>query len=213
VGGVKKLLEKFCVFEHQIKTFVPHHRRSGYIPDELQFPNPCMEALEKGELASANIFASSLNSQRDSHRWSTLWSAYLSKYPIMAPSLLRPQAQLSPAEALQLAQQAPTILRSNPKAFSSSPLSFLFSSSETPELWMIYENLLLACLRTGDDRSAHEFLERLVLRFGDDNQRIMAMKGLVREAEAANNGELETVLKEYDEILAAVGDGGTNIVS
>jgi ER membrane protein complex subunit 2 len=131
----------------------------------------------------------------------------------MTPSLLRPQSHLSPGEARQIAQQAIPILKSNPKAFSSSPLLSLFSAQETPELWIIYENLLLACLRTSDDESAHKCLERLVLRFGDDNERIMALKGLVKEAEAQHSGELEKILNEYDQILAAIGNGGTNIVS
>ncbi|CAM1508492.1 Fc.00g053400.m01.CDS01 [Cosmosporella sp. VM-42] len=119
----------------------------------------------------------------------------------MAPSLVQPQGQLSPAESLQLAQQAPTILRSNPKAISASPLSSLFSAPETTDLWTIYENLLLSCLRTGDDEAAYQCLERLVLRFGNDNERVMAFKGLVKESEAANHGELEVVLKEYEDIL------------
>nr|XP_036583001.1 tetratricopeptide repeat domain-containing protein [Colletotrichum truncatum]KAF6791897.1 tetratricopeptide repeat domain-containing protein [Colletotrichum truncatum] len=126
----------------------------------------------------------------------------------MAPSLERPQGHLSPAEALELAQKAPTVLRNNPKAFSSSPLISLFSASESPEIWIIYENLLLACLRTGDSQAAHQCLERLVIRFGDDNERIMAFKGLVKEAEADNEGELVQVLKEYETIL---GQNATNI--
>ncbi|GKT49297.1 TPR repeat-containing protein C19B12.01 [Colletotrichum spaethianum] len=126
----------------------------------------------------------------------------------MAPSLVRPQGHLSPAEALELAQKAPTILRNNPKAFSSSPLLSLFSASETPELWTIYENLLLACLRTGDSQAAHQCLERLIIRFGDENERIMAFKGLVKEAEADNDGELAQVLMEYETILGA---NATNI--
>jgi ER membrane protein complex subunit 2 len=127
----------------------------------------------------------------------------------MAPSLLRPQGQFSPADALQLAKQAPAILKNNPKAFSSSPLSSLFSASETTELWIIYENLLLSCLRVGDVKSAHQCLERLVLRFGGDNQRVMAFGGLIKEAEASHNDELGEVLKEYEAILA---DDSTNIV-
>ncbi|KAK0376973.1 tetratricopeptide [Colletotrichum limetticola] len=126
----------------------------------------------------------------------------------MAPSLIRPQGHLSPAEALELAQRAPTILRNNPTAFSSSPLLSLFSASETPEIWTIYENLLLACLRTGDSQAAHQCLERLVIRFGNENERIMAFKGLVKEAEADNDGELAQVLKEYETIL---GQNATNI--
>lgn len=127
----------------------------------------------------------------------------------MAPALNKPHGRLSPAEALQLAQQAPTILRRNPKAISASPLSLLFSSPETAELWTIYDNLIISCLQTGDDQSAHQCLERLVLRFGDKNERIMALKGLVKEATATNNNELGEVLEEYENILEA---DGANIV-
>ena len=119
----------------------------------------------------------------------------------MAPSLLRPQGVFKPEDALKLAQQAPLILRSNPKAFSSSPLTSLFTAAESTEIWIIYENLLMACLRTGDDTSAHECLERLVRRFGDENPRIMALKGLVKEAEAETDGALAEVLREYEDIL------------
>ncbi|KFA47073.1 hypothetical protein S40293_04611 [Stachybotrys chartarum IBT 40293] len=119
----------------------------------------------------------------------------------MPASLTRAQAQISNAEALQLAQQAPTILRKNPKAFSSSPLSFLFTSTESIELWTIYENLLLSCLRSGDDEAAHQCMERLVTRFGNDNERIMALTGLVKEAQASNHNELEKILAEYGDIL------------
>ena len=69
---------------------------------------------------------------------------------------------------------------------------------------------MLSCLRTGDDRSAHECVERLAARFGDDNERVMAFKGLLKEAAAENNGALEQVLKEYDAMLSA---DNTNIVS
>jgi tetratricopeptide (TPR) repeat protein len=126
----------------------------------------------------------------------------------MATVLARPQGQLSPAEALRLAQQAPSILKSNPKAFSASPLVSLFSAAETSELWTIYENLIITCLQTGDDDSAHLCLERLILRFGDANERVMALKGLIKEAAATNNNELQAVLKEYEDILQ---QDGTNI--
>ncbi|WKT43388.1 Tetratricopeptide-like helical domain superfamily [Fusarium oxysporum f. sp. vasinfectum] len=124
----------------------------------------------------------------------------------MVPSLTRPQGQLSPAEALHLAQQAPIILKRNPKAFSASPLVSLFSAAETPELWTIYENLIITCLRTGDDDSAHLCLERLLLRFGDENERVMALKGLIKEAEATNNSELqEYIAKRRVALLRSMG--------
>ncbi|KAK3359827.1 hypothetical protein B0T25DRAFT_110773 [Lasiosphaeria hispida] len=126
----------------------------------------------------------------------------------MAPSLLHPPSQLSPSSALQLSQQAPIVLRDSPSTVSSSPFTALFSASETADLWIKYENLLLSCLRTGDERAAHQCLERLVARFGDDNERIMALKGLLKEADAQNNDELEVVLKEYDQILS---ENDTNI--
>jgi hypothetical protein len=130
----------------------------------------------------------------------------------MSASLLRFQGVLSHAEALEVAKQAPTILRNNPEAFSSSPLQSLFTSPETPELWTIYENLLLACLRTGDDESAHMLLERLDLRFGGDNHRLMALRGLMKEASAEDDDALDIVLREYDTILQQLGNGTTNIV-
>ncbi|KAL2211991.1 protein prenylyltransferase [Sarocladium strictum] len=120
---------------------------------------------------------------------------------ISTPSLVQPQGRLSPAEAMKVAQEAPIILRNNPKAISASPLQFLFSAPETADLWTIYENLLLSCLRTADDDAAQQCLERLTLRFGDDNPRIMAFRGLVKEAQASNGSELDKVLAEYDVIL------------
>jgi hypothetical protein len=120
---------------------------------------------------------------------------------ISTPSLVQPQGRLSPAEAMKVAQEAPIILRNNPRAISASPLQFLFSAPETADLWTIYENLLLSCLRTADDDAAQQCLERLTLRFGDDNPRIMAFRGLVKEAQASNGSELDKVLAEYDVIL------------
>ncbi|KAL0466780.1 hypothetical protein QR685DRAFT_449820 [Neurospora intermedia] len=105
----------------------------------------------------------------------------------MAPSLLFNPARLPPSEALQLAQQAPVVLQG--------------SSSETVDQWATYENLLLACLRTGDDEAAAKCMDQLEARFGPDNERVMALRGLLSEAQAENNGELEAVLKQYDAIL------------
>lgn len=128
----------------------------------------------------------------------------------MAPSLLHPPSHLSPAQALDLSQRAPILLKRNPKTISSSPLASIISAPESTELWITYENLLLSCLRTGDELGAHECIERLVKRFGPDNERILAFTGLVREAEATDNKELEKILNDYDEILA---ENNTNIVS
>ncbi|EAQ90710.1 hypothetical protein CHGG_02645 [Chaetomium globosum CBS 148.51] len=119
----------------------------------------------------------------------------------MAPPILNSPIQLSPAAALALSQQTPAFLRSSPSTVSSSPLSTLFSGPEKSEQWLQYENLIVSCLRTGDDQAAHQCLQRLVARFGDDNERVQAIRGLVKEAEAQGNGALEEVLNEYNQIL------------
>jgi ER membrane protein complex subunit 2 len=123
----------------------------------------------------------------------------------MSRSLLMPQGNLSLAEVKKVAQEAPTILRNNPKAISQSPLVSLFTTAETADLWTTYENLLLSCLRTGradDLQSAHQCLDRLVLRFGESNERIMALAGIVQEAEAGNDADkLHVVLKSYENVL------------
>ncbi|PHH64911.1 hypothetical protein CDD81_3768 [Ophiocordyceps australis] len=123
-------------------------------------------------------------------------------------SLLKPQGQLTPAEALQLAQRAPEMLRINPRAFSASPLKALFSATETPQLWTIYENLLLSCLRAGNDECANECLQRLTRRFGAKDDRIMALQGLQKEAQASSDAQLDKVLAEYETILE---EDGANI--
>ncbi|KAI8633094.1 tetratricopeptide [Xylariaceae sp. FL1651] len=126
----------------------------------------------------------------------------------MSSSLLHPPSHLPSAIALQHSQQAPSILENSPGAISTSVLQSVLSTSETHDLWTIYENLLLSCLRTGDDESAHQCLGRLVNRFGDDNERIMALKGLLKEATATDNATLEIVLQEYEQILQ---DNPTNL--
>ena len=54
----------------------------------------------------------------------------------------------------------------------------------------------------GDEQSAHECLERLTSRFGSENERVMALRGLFQEAIAEDDTALERVLEEYDSILA-----------
>ncbi|KAL2888724.1 TPR repeat protein oca3 [Ceratocystis lukuohia] len=129
----------------------------------------------------------------------------------MSPSLIWPQALLSPEETLQLAQQAPKFLASNPQTYSSSPLSALLGATESRETWITYENLLLACLQTGDDESAVQILERLVRRFGDDNERIMALEGLFKEAVAKTPAQLESILNDYVVILESSQGVSLNI--
>ncbi|KAI6090864.1 tetratricopeptide [Hypoxylon rubiginosum] len=126
----------------------------------------------------------------------------------MSSSLLHPPSQLSPKVARHHSREAPNILGRSTGAISTSLFQSLLSAPETAELWTTYENLLLSCLRTADDKSAHECLGRLVNRFGNDNERIMALKGLLKEAAADDATTLNSVIKEYDQILQ---DNPTNI--
>src|SRR5436189_1546965 len=122
----------------------------------------------------------------------------------MPSSLLHSQTILAssdPSAALRLSQQASTFLQNQLSQQPQFPLS-LFTTPESPELWTDYERLLLACLRTGDDKSAHLCLERLTTRFGPANERIMALRGLYQEAIAVSQSDLEKILQEYEKILA-----------
>jgi hypothetical protein len=114
-----------------------------------------------------------------------------------------------PQSSLQLAQEAPAFLQSQPASQPVFPLS-LFSSPETPEKWINYEQLLLACLRTGDDKSAELCLERLTTRFGPANERVMGLRGLSQEAVAEDNRALEKILAEYEKVLH---ENPVNVVS
>lgn len=121
---------------------------------------------------------------------------------IMTSTLLHPPAHLPPSVALQLSQQAPIILQNTPPSISSYSISSLYASAETANLWTTYENLMQSCLRTGDEQSAHICLERLTSRFGSENERVMALRGLFREAIAEDDAALERVLEEYESILS-----------
>lgn len=124
--------------------------------------------------------------------------------------LLHPPSHLPPATALQHSQLAPAILDSSAGSLAPSLLQSLINSPETAELWTTFENLCLSCLRTGDDQAAHQCLGRLVNRFGDKHERIQALIGLVKEAEASDKATLEAILQEYDQTLR---DTPTNVVS
>jgi hypothetical protein len=120
----------------------------------------------------------------------------------MASTILHPPAHLPPPVALQLSQQAPGILKNTPTSISPYSVSSLYGPAETAELWTTYENLLQSCLRTGDVQSAHLCLERLASRFGSDNERVMALRGLLLEAIAEDKPALQRILEEYESILA-----------
>lgn len=104
---------------------------------------------------------------------------------------------IPPSLALQISRQAPNVLR------NTTPVKFLdfLISNESSDLWFTYEGLILTCLRTGDEKSAHTSLQRLIDRFGADNERVMALAGLYKEAVSRDDGELYSILEEYDSIL------------
>ncbi|KAK0840845.1 Inositol phosphatase SIW14 [Friedmanniomyces endolithicus] len=124
--------------------------------------------------------------------------------PAKMPALyLTAPISADPRLALSLAAQAPTFTTSQASSWWSSlpyPLT-LFLNSESQEKWTSYENLFLACLRTGDFTTAYTCLEALIARFGKTNDHILALQGLYQEATAQNTGQLEEVMKAYDEVL------------
>jgi hypothetical protein len=128
----------------------------------------------------------------------------------MSSSLFHPPAHLSPAIALELSQSAPSVLRNAPSSIGPYSISALWTAAETPDLWTSYEHLMLSCLRTGDEESAHLCLKRLTERFGDDNARLMALRGLFQEAVAKDDAALKQVLGEYERIMK---EDPSNIVS
>jgi len=115
-------------------------------------------------------------------------------------NLLSPPAHIPPQTALALSQKAPLVLASTPTSSLPWPLSLLFSR-ETPESWTIYENLLYAALRTGDEASARAVLARLENRFGDHNERIITLRAIYNEATAQSDRDLDKVFAGYEKIL------------
>jgi hypothetical protein len=69
---------------------------------------------------------------------------------------------------------------------------------------------MISCLRTGDEQSAHLCLQRLTERFGAENERVMAFRGMFQEAVAEDDAALKKVLEEYEKILS---DDPSNMVS
>jgi tetratricopeptide (TPR) repeat protein len=100
-----------------------------------------------------------------------------------------PQPLRSPSSSLHLAQYAPIFLSSSEAA------------KDTQETWFVYEQLLLASLRSEDDHSARLCLQRLGDRFGADSPRVRALTGLFDEATATSRTALEDILKRYNAIL------------
>ncbi|KJX92052.1 hypothetical protein TI39_contig5938g00001, partial [Zymoseptoria brevis] len=114
-------------------------------------------------------------------------------------TLLTPPTSSTPTHTLHLSQLAPTIASASSSTLPY-PLSLL-STSETQEKWLTLENLLLATLRTGDNTTAYLCLETLRDRFGAENERVTALRGLYAEAMASDQSELDDVMTHYEEIL------------
>lgn len=108
----------------------------------------------------------------------------------------------SNAEALSLSQQTAQYLRKHASTGTSTIHIPFLSYPESTDVWLMYEKLLLSCLRTGDDKAAFNCLEKLIDRFGATNERVMGLRGLYQEAVAKDDAALERVLQEYDEVLA-----------
>ncbi|KAL8839273.1 MAG: hypothetical protein Q9176_004604 [Flavoplaca citrina] len=107
----------------------------------------------------------------------------------------------SHSEALSSSQQAGRYLEQYGSSAFPIPIPFL-SSPESTELWSTYENMLYSCLRTGDNKAAHLCLEKLGVRFGTNDERVMGLRGLYQEAMAEDQSALLQMLREYDETLA-----------
>lgn len=105
-----------------------------------------------------------------------------------------------PTSTLQVAQRAPSILTKSSSVSTTFPAS-MFNSADSTELWNDLEQLLYACLRTGDDKSAFLCVEKLSERFGANNERVMALRGLYQEATAPDEAAARTILQDYGKIL------------
>lgn len=109
--------------------------------------------------------------------------------------------QQSNSEALSFSQQ--TAQHLGKYGSTKALIQFPFVSNiETTEVWTMYESYLVSCLRTGDDKAAHQCLEKLIGRFSPTNERVMGLQGMYREAVAEDRFALERILKEYNDVLA-----------
>ena len=119
----------------------------------------------------------------------------------MATALLVPATD--PKTALHHSQAAGPFLSTQSRGLSLPYPISLLTTNESQEKWQAYENVFLACLRTGDNDSARKCLQDLTERFGKINERVLALQGLYEEATAGSQKEVEDVLKGYEEVLEA----------
>lgn len=109
--------------------------------------------------------------------------------------------RLSNSEALKLSEQVGQYLQTSLSSNTPIPIPFVLYA-ESPQSWHTYERLLVSCLRIGNDKAAHQCLEKLIERFGASNERVMGLRGLYQEAVAQDRPTLEGILTKYDEVLA-----------
>lgn len=117
--------------------------------------------------------------------------------------------ELDHAETLRASQVALKTVETQP-SYLSSFAARLFGQAEDTRQWQQYEELLVASLKAGDEKTAQAILQKLISRFGAANERVMGLRGMYQEAAANNQTELEAVLQEYNEILK---ENRANIVS
>lgn len=108
--------------------------------------------------------------------------------------------QDDPATVLSLTQRASSMLSKSSLKPKSQLLSIV-SAVEEPSEWAELEQIFVACLRSRDDESAQLCLERLTSRFGSENHRVMAHRGLYQEARASNDEDLRRILQGYNKII------------
>lgn len=126
----------------------------------------------------------------------------------MSIDLVNPPPNPSPEDAVHISQLAPKFLKNTPKP-AAWPWS-LISGDPPAETYIALETLYVQCLRTGDDKSAKDILDRLIARFGGSNNRVMAYQGMWEEARAVNEKDVIRVLEIYAKILE---DDPSNLVS
>ncbi|KAK5123985.1 hypothetical protein LTR85_002182 [Meristemomyces frigidus] len=120
----------------------------------------------------------------------------------MSTTLLQPPTTASPRTTITLSQQATHFFAAQRTWLTTLPYPLnRLLPTESQEKWLAYENVFLACLRTGDNDAAYTALQALTARFGNDNERVMVLGGLYQEATASSQAELEEVMRSYDEIL------------
>ncbi|KAJ8611893.1 hypothetical protein MRB53_037689 [Persea americana] len=116
-------------------------------------------------------------------------------------TLLEPPRPSDPAHTQAILSEAPKFLSKQRNAIKLPyPLNLLVSD-ESQEKWVAYENILVASIDAKQTEIAKQCIEEITERFGSTNERVIIFKGMYDEAVATNDGQLNAVLKRYDEVL------------